>query len=74
MVQNNNPEVKANDYVAEFCPSCGREYHSGNFCGGCGRKMVGTCNCWLKKQPFNCRQTKCLGYMLLTKKYRELKP
>ncbi len=50
------------DRYIPTCPSCGKEYHSGNFCKGCGRKMVDTCNCWVKKGPYNCGQGKCPGY------------
>jgi len=41
------------------CPDCGREFLSGNFCTGCGKKMVVVCNCWQVNHFFNCGHDKC---------------
>jgi hypothetical protein len=60
-----NDLQKNDEKGTEYCLDCGKEYRSGNFCEGCGRKMVQTCNCWVKKEPFNCGKEKCPGYMLL---------
>ena len=35
-----------------------------NFCPHCGKKINPVCNCWVKKEPFNCGQEKCPGYGL----------
>ncbi len=48
------------------CPHCGKTVTSGdNFCKHCSGKLVDICDCWIKKQPYNCGQSKCPGYRLL---------
>ncbi len=47
------------------CKNCGYEYEQNlNFCIMCGKKLVEICNCWIKKEPYNCGQEKCPGYRL----------
>ena len=47
------------------CKNCGREIpDNSNFCCYCSSKVAETCNCWVKKEPYNCGQKKCPGYGL----------
>ena len=44
---------------------CGKENRDGaNFCAECGAKLVEVCDCWVKKEPYNCGQAECPGYRL----------
>ena len=37
------------------CPSCQAENpDSANFCKLCGTKLKEVCDCWIKKEPYNC--------------------
>ena len=47
------------------CPNCHKQIQEGNFCEMCGAKLKDICDCWVKKEPYNCRQEKCPGYRLL---------
>lgn len=47
------------------CPGCWVENQNGNFCSKCGRKLKETCDCWVKKEPYNCGYDHCPGYRLL---------
>lgn len=50
------------------CKSCGtKNIEKANFCKYCGKKLKEVCNCWVKKEPYNCGNEECPGYMLLTK-------
>ena len=47
------------------CPVCGADnVDAANFCRSCGAKLREVCNCWIKKEPYNCGQCKCPGYRL----------
>lgn len=47
------------------CGSCGTENpQSANFCRRCSAKLRMVCDCWVKKQPYNCGQDQCPGYGL----------
>ena len=47
------------------CPLCGTDNDiEANFCKGCGEKLKDFCNCWVKKEPYNCGQNLCPGYSL----------
>lgn len=47
------------------CTSCRTENSdSANFCKLCGTKLKEVCDCWIKKEPYNCGQEKCPGYRL----------
>lgn len=47
------------------CTYCGSEnLEHANFCRKCGSKLKEVCNCWIKKEPYNCGQVKCPGYRL----------
>ena len=47
------------------CKTCGNEISAEvNFCRFCGAKQNAICNCWLKKEPYDCGQEKCPGYKL----------
>lgn len=46
------------------CPKCDREVPAGNFCALCATKLKEVCDCWIKKEPYNCEQEKCPGYRL----------
>ena len=50
-----------------YCPDCGRRYVYGNFCTGCRRKMVETCECWVLKRQYNCGFDKCPGHAVKVK-------
>ena len=48
-----------------ICPKCGATTETqANFCPLCGRKLRETCDCWIKKKPYNCGQGECPGYRL----------
>lgn len=51
------------------CPDCGREFLTGNFCTGCGKKMVVVCNCWQVNRPFNCGHDNCPTIGALVKEF-----
>ncbi len=38
-----------------------------NFSPLTGEKLHQTCECWVKKESYNCGQTKCPGYTLIVK-------
>ncbi|WP_445297954.1 zinc-ribbon domain-containing protein [Flintibacter sp. HCN-6482] len=47
------------------CPSCrAKNPDRANFCKSCGTKLKEVCDCWIKKEPYNCGQEKCPGYRL----------
>lgn len=49
----------------QACPKCGYVTKcDSNFCKKCGTKLKAVCDCWLKKEPYNCGQSKCPGYRL----------
>lgn len=54
------------------CEKCGNEIFAGdNFCTHCGAKVVDTCDCWVKKELYNCGQERCPGYRFyLTEKQK----
>ncbi len=50
-----------------ICNECGAANpKEANFCKSCGSKLVKICDCWIKKEPYNCGQGKCPGYRLYT--------
>ena len=51
--------------MTKQCTICGTFNEPGaNFCGGCGEKLDDFCDCWVKKEPYNCGHTLCPGYSL----------
>ena len=56
------------DYIereVQLCPSCKAENRPcANFCKKCGAKLREVCNCWVKKEPYNCGQSECPGHRL----------
>ncbi len=45
------------------CKKCKTECSdNANFCENCGSKLKETCDCWIKKEPYNCGEEKCPGY------------
>lgn len=47
------------------CDKCGTECSdNANFCNNCGRKLKTVCNCWIKKELYNCGADKCPSYKL----------
>lgn len=47
------------------CKNCKTECSdNANFCENCGSKLKETCDCWIKKEPYNCGKEKCPGYRL----------
>ena len=47
------------------CKNCGTVVTEDmNFCTTCSAKQKEVCDCWIKKQPYNCGQDKCPGYRL----------
>lgn len=57
-------DEEGGEYVK--CPHCGnnRVIESDNFCGKCGRKLKDFCNCWIKKDSYDCGEDSCPGYGL----------
>lgn len=50
------------------CPVCHAEVpEQANFCRNCGTKIREVCECWIKKEPYNCGQEKCPGYRIFQK-------
>lgn len=48
-----------------ICKTCGTENaDSANFCRQCSAKLRAVCNCWIRKEPYNCGQDQCPGYRL----------
>ncbi len=53
------------------CKSCGfQNSEQANFCSKCGKKLREVCDCWIKKEPYNCGQDQCPGYRLFAVKKR----
>ena len=49
-----------------ICKVCGTENEeTANFCRMCATKLKTVCDCWVKKEPYNCGQDQCPGYKLL---------
>lgn len=49
----------------EQCKGCGADNPKGaNFCRKCGEKLRQLCDCYIKKEPYNCGQDRCPGYRL----------
>lgn len=50
------------------CKECKAENDKkSNFCIYCGSKLKKICNCWIKKEPYNCGEKRCPSYRLLKK-------
>ena len=50
------------------CKKCGnRNSEAANFCRACGTKLREICDCWVKKEPYNCGQRECPSYRLFQK-------
>lgn len=47
------------------CVHCGADNPAGaNFCRICGKRLKSVCECWVKKEPYDCGQDQCPGYRL----------
>lgn len=46
------------------CPFCRHTVVKGNFCMYCSKKLVQQCDCWVKKQKYNCGFSQCPGLKL----------
>ena len=46
------------------CPFCRHTVVKGNFCTYCSKKLVKQCDCWVKKQKYNCGFSQCPGLKL----------
>lgn len=46
------------------CPFCRYTVVKGNFCTYCSKKIVKQCDCWVKKQKYNCGFSQCPGLKL----------
>lgn len=57
------------------CPHCGSNQikDSDNFCGFCGTKLRKICNCWIKKDSYDCGRDSCPGRDLLVEEAKGLK-
>ncbi len=56
------------------CGKCGFEdQDSGNFCRRCGSKLRRVCDCYIKKEPYNCGQDPCPGYRLFLQEANQAK-
>ena len=54
------------------CQNCKTQNNDeNNFCFNCGTKLRKECNCWVKKEPYNCERGKCPGYRLYKKIIQE---
>ncbi len=52
--------------TTSICEACGAENtKDANFCRMCATKLNPVCNCWVKKEPYNCGQDQCPGHRLL---------
>lgn len=54
-----------------ICHKCGNPgiKKEDNFCVVCGTKLKEICKCWvLKKDNYNCGESSCPGYKILTKR------
>ena len=52
-----------------ICKNCGyKNKKEANFCIVCGTRLKKLCNCWVKKEPYDCGQDKCPGIKLFLKK------
>jgi len=51
------------------CHSCGKDHIEGNFCCGCGQKMVEECTCWILNRRFNCGHNECPTLVELVKEF-----
>lgn len=48
------------------CPHCHAENpENANFCEECATKIRQTCDCWVKKEPYNCGHSECPGRKVL---------
>ena len=45
-------------------PFCRHTVVKGNFCTYCSKKLVKQCDCWVKKQKYNCGFSQCPGLKL----------
>ena len=59
--------------MTSICKVCGTvNAEDANFCRMCAVKLKSVCDCWVKKEPYNCGQDQCPGYRLfLTKDVRD---
>lgn len=47
------------------CKKCGGSVSGeDNFCAACGEKLRKMCNCWIKKDNYDCGESSCPGYGL----------
>ncbi len=54
------------------CKKCNfKNNKDGNFCVKCGAKLKEICNCWIKKELYNCGKEKCPSYGLYKKLFRK---
>lgn len=52
------------------CPKCGAmKVEDANFCRVCATKLRQICDCWVKKEPYNCGQDQCPGYRLFLREH-----
>ncbi len=49
------------------CTKCGYINKDSNFCINCGSKLKEVCNCWIKKEPYNCGEEQCPSYRIYKK-------
>ena len=48
------------------CPHCHAENpENANFCEECATKLRQICDCWVKKEPYNCGHSECHGRKVL---------
>lgn len=57
------------------CRRCGNVdlKENDNFCKKCGNKLRETCDCWIKKDSYNCNESSCPGYGLFSKMKLQIK-
>lgn len=49
------------------CTKCGYINRDSNFCTNCGTKLKEVCDCWIKKEPYNCGEEQCPSYRIYKK-------
>lgn len=63
-VKNQQSGIDVQGKEKTVCPFCRHTVVKGNFCTYCSKKLVRQCDCWVKKQKYNCGFSQCPGVKL----------